>query len=346
MRIGNLVLENPLILAPMARITQLPLRRLAREAGCALVVTEMMSANGLVHRSKKTKALLASHPSERPLAAQIFGSDPAVVREAATMVERSGADILDINLGCSVRKVVRQGAGVALMRDPEKLESILTAVRGAITIPLTVKMRTGWEPSGAQAIRAARVAESCGVDAVIVHPRTATQAFGGSADWSLIARVKEAVGVSVIGNGDILDPDDVLRMQRETGCDGIMIGRSAIGNPWIFTQSLDRMKGRQVLQPDHAMRRDNLLRYVKYAVEHFGEDRAIPMMRSRVGWFIKGLPHSSRLRETMTRLKTEKEVLQVVESYFDRLINDGSVDFVNPLTGRQVTTKTFPEEPG
>jgi len=207
MRIGNLVLENPLVLAPMARITQLPFRRLAREAGCALVVTEMVSANGLVHRSKKTEALLAGHPSERPLAAQIFGSDPAVMKEAATMVERSGADILDINLGCSVRKVVRQGAGVALMRDPERLEAILTAVRGAITIPLTVKMRTGWEPSGAQAIRTARVAESCGADAVIVHPRTATQAFGGSADWSLIARVKEAVGVSVIGNGDIHEPD-------------------------------------------------------------------------------------------------------------------------------------------
>jgi nifR3 family TIM-barrel protein len=263
------------------------------------------------------------------------------MEEAAAMVEGSGADILDINLGCSVRKVVRQGAGVALMRDPERLESILTAVRRAITIPLTVKMRTGWEPSGAQAIRVARVAESCGVDAVSVHPRTAPQAFEGRADWSLIARVKEAVGVSVIGNGDIHEPDDVLKMQRETGCDGVMIGRSAIGNPWIFTQSLDRMNGKPVLQPDHAMRLDTLLRYVKYAVDHFGEDRAIPIMRSRVGWFTKGLPHSSCLRETMTRLKTEKEVRQVVESYFDGLISDGKVDIVNPLTGRQVTTKTF-----
>ena len=189
MKIGNLVLDNPLMLAPMAGITQLPFRRLAREAGCALVVTEMVSVKGLVHGSKKTAELLMSHPSERPLSAQIFGADPEVMKEAAQIVQGLGADLLDVNLGCSVRKVVRQGAGAALMREPERLETILKAIRSAVSLPLTVKMRTGWEPSGEQAIIAARIAEDCGVDAVAIHPRTAIQGFGGRADWSVKIRL-------------------------------------------------------------------------------------------------------------------------------------------------------------
>ncbi|MBW2172821.1 MAG: tRNA-dihydrouridine synthase family protein, partial [Deltaproteobacteria bacterium] len=236
MKIGGLALENPLILAPMAGITQLPFRRLVKEAGCALVVTEMVSANGLVHGSKKTADLLAIHADERPVSAQIFGTDADIMREAAQMVHGMGADILDINadildinLGCSVRKIVRQGAGVALMREPERLEAILKAVRSAVSIPATVKMRTGWDHSGDQAIRAARIAEDCGFDAVAIHPRTATQGFGGKADWSLITRLKDSISIPVIGNGDIREPNDVLRMQSETGCDSVMIGRASIG---------------------------------------------------------------------------------------------------------------------
>lgn len=318
MKIGTLDLENPLVLAPMAGITELPFRRLAKEAGCALVVSEMVSANGLVHRARKTEALLMSHPAERPLAVQIFGSDPVVMKGAASIVESTGADLLDINLGCSVRKIVRQGAGVALMRDPERLEAILKAVRGALTLPFTVKMRTGWEPSGVQALRTARLAESCGVDAVVVHPRTAVQGFGGEADWSVIAKVKEALSIPVIGNGDILGPDDVVRMQRRTGCDGVMIGRAAIGNPWIFTQALDRLADRPIGIPDLPGRLEIVLRYIRYSVDHFGEERAVRMMRSRVGWFTKGLPNSSRLRESLTRLQTGEEVLNVVRDYFEQ----------------------------
>ncbi len=316
MKIGNLVLDNPLMLAPMAGITQLPFRRLAREAGCALVVTEMVSVKGLVHGSKKTAELLMSHPSERPLSAQIFGADPEVMKEAAQIVQGLGADLLDVNLGCSVRKVVRQGAGAALMREPEKLETILKAIRSAVSLPLTVKMRTGWEPSGEQAIIAARIAEDCGVDAVAIHPRTAIQGFGGRADWSVIARLKDSVAVPVIGNGDIQGPDDVLRMQRETGCDGVMIGRASIGNPWIFAQALDLINSRPTGRPDFPNRLDTVLRYIEYSVDHFGEDRAVPMMRSRLGWFTKGLPRSSRFRDTIARLKNRQDMVDAVHAFF------------------------------
>jgi len=316
MKIGNLVLDNPLILAPMAGITQLPFRRLAREAGCALVVTEMVSVKGLVHGSKKTAELLMSHPSERPLSAQIFGADPEVMKEAAQIVQGLGADLLDVNLGCSVRKVLRQGAGAALMREPERLETILKAIRSAVSLPLTVKIRTGWEPSGEQAIIAARIAEDCGVDAVAIHPRTAIQGFSGRADWSVIARLKDSVAVPVIGNGDIQGPDDVLRMQRETGCDGVMIGRASIGNPWIFTQALDLIHSRTPGQPVFPKRLDTVLRYIEYSVDHFGEDRAVFMMRSRLGWFTKGLPHSSRFRDTIARLKNRLDMVDAVHAFF------------------------------
>ncbi|MES0349885.1 MAG: tRNA dihydrouridine synthase DusB [Desulfobacteria bacterium] len=321
MKIGSLVLENPLILAPMAGITELPFRRLAREAGCALVVTEMVSANGLVHGSKKTAELLMSHPSERPLSAQIFGADPEIMKEGARIVQDGGADILDVNLGCSVRKIVRQGAGVALMREPKRLEAVLKAIRSAISLPLTIKMRTGWDPSGEQAVKAAQMAEDCGVDAVAIHPRTAVQGFAGSADWSQIARLKELISIPVIGNGDIQGPDDVLRMQRETGCDAVMIGRASIGNPWIFAQALDLMNSRPPKQPDLLERLHMVLRYIEYSVHHFGEVRAVRMMRSRLGWFTKGLPHSSRFRASVSHLKTKEDMTDAVQAYFEGMEN-------------------------
>jgi tRNA-dihydrouridine synthase B len=321
MKIGSLVLENPLILAPMAGITELPFRRLAREAGCALVVTEMMSANGLVHGSKKTAELLMSHPKERPLSAQIFGADPEIMKEGAQIVQGAGVDILDVNLGCSVRKIVRQGAGVALMREPNRLEAVLKAIRSAISLPLTIKIRTGWDPSGEQAVKAAQMAEDCGVDAVAIHPRTAVQGFAGSADWSLIARLKEAVSIPVVGNGDIQGPDDVLRMQRETGCDAVMIGRASIGNPWIFAQALDLMNSRPPRQPDLLDRLNTVLRYIEYSVHHFGEVRAVRMMRSRLGWFTKGLPHSSRFRASISHLQTKEDMTEAVQAYFEGMQN-------------------------
>jgi tRNA-dihydrouridine synthase B len=316
MKIGGLVLENPLILAPMAGITQLPFRRLAKEAGCALVVSEMVSANGLVHGGPKTVELLKSHPTERPLSVQIFGADPAVMQEAARIVQAQGADLLDINLGCSARKVIRQGGGAALMRQPKKLEAILKAVRRAVDLPLTIKIRSGWDSSGDQAVAVTRMAEDAGVDAVAIHARTALQGFGGRADWSLIGRLKQCVLIPVIGNGDVRTPDDVIRMQRETGCNGVMIGRASIGNPWIFAQALGLIQSEQPRPPDLSKRLKGTLRYIDVSVSHFGEDRAVRMMRSRVPWFVKGLPGSSRFRSSIVRATSRREMRDAVQAYF------------------------------
>lgn len=319
MKIGSLVLDNQLILAPMAGITQLPFRRLAKEAGCALVVSEMVSSNGLVHGGQKTFEFLKSHPAERPVSVQIFGADPGVMKEAAQIAQAHGADLVDINLGCSVRKVVRQGAGVALMREPRRLESILKAVRKAVSLPLTVKIRSGWDPSGDQAMTVSRIAEDSGVDAVAIHPRTAVQGFGGRADWSLIGRLKDGLSIPVIGNGDIRKPEDVLRMLRQTACDAVMIGRAAMGNPWIFTQALDLINGRHPEAPDLSARLRVILRYLDYVVDHFGEVRAVRMMRSRLAWFVKGFPGCSAFRTGIVRLKSRQEMIDAVQAYFEEL---------------------------
>jgi len=319
MKIGTIELDNPLVLAPMAGITQLPLRLLAREHGCALVVSEMVSANGLTHRGKKTFELLKSDPAERPLSVQLFGKEPAVLRDAAQIVQAEGADMVDINLGCSVRKVLKQGAGVALMQDPKRLEAILKAMRGALAIPLTAKLRSGWDGSGEQAVAIARIAQDCGVDGIAIHPRTARQGFAGKADWSLIARLKEAVSIPVIGNGDVRTPEDVVRMLRQTGCDAVMIGRAAVGNPWIFSETLALMNGRTPVKPSPAMRLAVAFRYVDCAIEHFGEQRAGRMMRTHLAWFVKGLPGAAAFRDTRGRLTTRQDVADALRRYFEGL---------------------------
>lgn len=321
MRIGTVRLDNFTILAPLAGITNLPFRLLAKSAGCALVCSEMISSNGLVYRSVKTEQLLRSRPQEKPLSVQIFGSDPYIMADAAVMVEASGADILDINLGCSVKKVLKTGSGAALMKDPQKVEKILLEVRKNITIPLTIKMRSGWEKSGLQALTITQIAEAAGVDAITVHPRTATQGFSGKADWSLIAKIKNRTSIPVVGNGDIVTPEDALRMKRKTGCDAVMIGRSAIGNPWIFSQILSLVNDKHAGIPNLTDRFEVMNQYLKSSVRHDGEHRAIRMMRSRLGCFVKGLRNSSRFRESIKRISTEKEALTLIEAYRDVLLN-------------------------
>ncbi len=322
-KIGKLILDNPVILAPLAGITNLPFRMIAKDAGCGLVCSEMISANGLVYKSIKTEKMLDSHPGEKPLSIQIFGSDPLIMAEGAKIVENQGADILDINFGCSVKKVVKTGAGVALMRTLEKAEKLLEAVRETVKIPMTIKIRTGWDKTGNQAIKISEIAQACGIDAIVVHPRTASQGFRGMADWSIISAVKKKVSIPVIGNGDIVNPEDAIRMLDETGCDAVMIGRAAIGNPSIFSDVLTLLRGEEVPQRDLLSRFDIMTKYLKDSVEYIGEKQACFMMRSRLGWFVKGMRFSSSFRESIKHISSEEQALQLIRSYRDKVMQTG-----------------------
>jgi tRNA-dihydrouridine synthase B len=315
MRIGPLKLENTAVLAPLAGITDLPFRLLVKQYGCALVYSEMISANALVRESTKTLKMLDSTAEERPLNVQIFGTDPAIMAEAARMVVSSGADLLDINCGCAVKKIAKTGSGVALMREPKTAEALFRMVRRAVDIPLTIKIRSGWDVSGRQAVEFARLAEACGIDAIAVHPRTATQGFRGQSDWSIIAAVKKAVSIPVIGNGDILTARDAVQMETDTGCDAIMIGRAAIGNPWIFSRYLALKTGQAEPSVDLAMRIVTMIRYVRALVDYRGEVSACRMLRSRLGWFVKGLPRAGAFREAIKSIAAEDEALAAIETF-------------------------------
>lgn len=315
MKIGCVETENFTVLAPLAGITNLPLRLMAKRAGCGLVCSEMISSNGLVYESGKTVQLLESVPEEKPLSVQLFGSNPSIMAEAARIVQDSGADVVDINFGCSVKKILRSNSGSALMKDLPLAGRILDSVRKAVTIPVTIKIRSGWEPSGKQAIAIARLAEDCGVDAIAVHPRTATQGFRGEADWSIICAVKKSLAIPVIGNGDVATPEDALRMLDETGCDGVMVGRAAIGNPMIFDGILAVAQGRPAALLNDAQRIDMMIGYLKDSVRYLGEKTACRMMRSRLCWFVKGMRNAGQFRNAIRFIASEKEATELIQQY-------------------------------
>ncbi len=316
MKIGYLTLDNSTVFAPLAGITNLPMRLLAKEAGCGMVCSEMVSAHGLAYGSSKTRRLLESAPEEKPLSIQIFGGDWAVMADAAQQVESAGADVVDINCGCAVRKILKSGSGSDLMREPRRAAEIFKAVRGAVSIPMTVKMRSGWDSSGDQAVELARIAQACGADAVTIHPRTARQGFSGAADWSLIARIKRSVRIPVIGNGDIVTPGDARRMFRWTGCDAVMVGRAAFGNPLLFSQILDLLSGRPPREISAQDRCQMMRRYLKDCVRCFGEKNACYMMRGRLGWFVKGLPRAASFRRAIRHLSSERQALRLIDDYW------------------------------
>ncbi|MCD6304895.1 MAG: tRNA dihydrouridine synthase DusB [Deltaproteobacteria bacterium] len=319
LQLGPLTLRNRLVMAPMSGITNLPFRRIAKRMGAGLVVTEMISAVGLTRRNKKTCRYLQTHPEERPLSVQIFGSEPAIMAEAARMAVGAGADLVDINMGCPARKVVKTGAGGALLRSPGRIGDIITAVRAICPVPLTVKIRAGWSPGGPSATLIARIAEDCGADAVILHPRWVSQGFSGRADWDIIAHVKSRVRIPVIGNGDVRSPFQALAMREQTGCDGVMIGRAAIGNPWIFQQTLDLEQAREPKAPAIHERKEIISIHFSLLMDLAGEERAARIMRGLLMWYTKGLPFGNRFRAAFTGIEDLPTMTAAVDAYFSCL---------------------------
>jgi tRNA-dihydrouridine synthase B len=317
MRIQDLEVHSGLIMAPMAGFTNAPFRRLVKEMGCSLVFTEMISADGLV---RKCESLLALGKDEHPVAVQIFGSHPDIMAEAAGIAEGMGGDIIDINMGCPAQPVVKAGAGVSLMRFPEKAKSIIMKVRKKIKIALTVKMRSGWDNQQINAVEMSRLAEDCGADAITIHPRTKTQGFRGQSDWSLIGEVKRAVGVPVIGNGDVTTPSLAKKMMIETDCDGVMIGRGALGNPWIFNpQWSDFLEG---TPPDISFLREKkrvIDRHFSLLQESDGEERAVKEIWKHLFWYTRGLPRSASFRSALAGLRERGVLFDAVASYFEQL---------------------------
>ena len=314
--IGNVTLANNLILAPMAGVTDQPFRILCREQGCGLLVTEMVSAKAILYNNRNTKELLAVSDEERPIAVQLFGSDPEIVAAMAHRIEDGPYDLIDLNMGCPVPKVVNNGEGSALMREPKQVEALLSSLVKAVNKPVTVKFRKGFDDDHVNAVEIARIAESCGVAAVAVHGRTREQFYSGKADWDIIRQVKEAVQIPVIGNGDIFTPQDAKRMLEETGCDGLMIARGARGNPWIFRRIAHYLDTGELLpEPDAREVGTMILRHARMQAALKGEALGMKEMRKHIAWYTAGLRGSAALRRQCNTLETLAELEKMLSEH-------------------------------
>ncbi len=313
LKIGDVVLKNNLILAPMAGVTDLPFRLLCREQGAGLLCMEMVSAKAISYGNKNTESLLAIDRREPPVSLQLFGSDPDIISEMAKRIEERPFSILDINMGCPVPKVAGNGEGSALMKDPAQVEQIVSKTVKAIQKPVTVKIRKGFDEGHVNAVEIARIAEASGAAAIAVHGRTREQYYQGKADWDIIRQVKEAVRIPVIGNGDVVSPESAERMLKETGCDGVMIGRGAQGNPWIFRQILDRMEtGQEPAPPSLSEVKEMILRHARMLVEYKGTYTGIREMRKHTAWYTAGFPHSAKLRARVNEVKSLDELEDLI----------------------------------
>ncbi len=305
LKIGSVTLDNNILLAPMAGVTDLPFRLLCREQEAGLVCMEMVSAKAILYKNKNTESLLTIHPQEGPVSLQLFGSDPKILSEMARQIEERPFSILDINMGCPVPKVVGNGEGSALMKQPKLVEEIVTAVVKAVKKPVTVKIRKGFNDTCVNAVEIARIAEQCGAAAVMIHGRTREQYYTGEADWEIIAKVKDKLSIPVIGNGDIKDGASAEAILRQTGCDGIMVGRAARGNPWIFRQIAAYLQDGTVLPaPEKEEIRATILRHAKMQLEYKGEYTGIREMRKHVSWYTAGMPDSARLRRMVNMVES------------------------------------------
>ncbi len=320
MRLGRFEFDAPVFLAPMAGVTDAAYRIIAHDMGCPLCYAEMVSVQGIHYRNEKTLQMLTTEQRERPIAIQLFGPEPKMAAEAAAYVEELGtADVIDFNMGCPAPKIVKNGEGSALMLDPERAENILKAIRKAVTLPFTLKLRKGWDDDHVNVVEMAKRAEQAGVDAIAVHGRTRQQFYSGNADWDIIAQVKKAVSIPVIANGDVRTCDDLKKIFERTGADGVMIGRGAQGNPWIFRQMTHFLRtGERLPEPSLEERRDVILRHLDLLLEHKGDYIGPREMRKHATWYTRGLPHGAEFRKLFNEAKTRDDFVKLAEQVAER----------------------------